>query len=63
MTVVSAAAKNKLDISMAVTMGSSYEVLQIQDCSFLDKTPINQILKKQSNQVVKELLQNQLKIL
>jgi Trp operon repressor len=41
---------------------SSYEVLQILGSSLLDKTPINQLLKKQSDQDVKELLHKQLKI-
>jgi transposase len=41
---------------------STYEVLQILGSSLLDKTPINQLLKKQSDQDVKELLYNQLKI-
>ncbi len=41
---------------------STYEVLQILGSSLLDKTPINQLLKKPSDQDVKELLYNQLKI-
>lgn len=41
---------------------STYEVLQILGSSLLDKTPLNQLLKKQSDQDVKELLYNQLKI-
>jgi hypothetical protein len=41
---------------------SSYEILQILGTSLLDKTPINQLLQKQNNQDVKELLYNQLKI-
>lgn len=41
---------------------TTYEVLQILGSSLLDKTPINQLLKKQSDQDVKELLCNQLKI-
>jgi hypothetical protein len=41
---------------------TSYEVLQILGSSLLDKTPINQLLKKPSDQDVKELLYNQLKI-
>ena len=41
----------------------NYEVLQILGSSLLDKTPLNQFLKKQSDQDVKELLYNQLKIL
>lgn len=45
------------------TKYSTYEVLQILGSSLLDKTPINQLLKKQNNQNVKELLHNQLKIL
>jgi hypothetical protein len=40
---------------------SSYEILQILGTSLLDKTPINQLLQKQNNQDVKELLYNQLK--
>ena len=44
------------------TEHSTYEVLQILGSSLLDKTPINQLLKKTSNQDVKELLYNQLKI-
>lgn len=41
---------------------STYEILQILGTSLLDKTPINQLLKKKNNQDVKELLYNQLKI-
>lgn len=41
---------------------STYEVLQILGTSLLDKTPINQLLKKQKYQDVKEQLYNQLKI-
>jgi hypothetical protein len=41
---------------------SNYEILQILGASLLDKTPINQLLKKQSDQDVKELLYKQLKI-
>lgn len=41
---------------------TTYEVLQILGSSLLDKTPINQLLKKPSEQDVKELLYNQLKI-
>lgn len=41
---------------------STYEVLQILGSSLLDKTPINQLLKKPRDQDVKELLYNQLKI-
>jgi len=41
---------------------TSYEVLQILGSSLLDKTPINQLLKKPSDQDVKEFLYNQLKI-
>lgn len=41
---------------------SNYEVLQILGTSLLDKTPINQLLKKQKHQDVKEQLYNQLKI-
>ena len=41
---------------------TTYEVLQILGSSLLDKTPINQLLKKSSEQDVKELLYNQLKI-
>jgi len=41
---------------------TTYEVLQILGSSLLDKTPVNQLLKKQSDQDVKELLYNQLKI-
>lgn len=41
---------------------STYEVLQILGTSLLDKTPLNQLLKKQKSQDVKEQLYNQLKI-
>ena len=41
---------------------TTYDVLQILGSSLLDKTPINQLLKKPSEQDVKELLYNQLKI-
>jgi hypothetical protein len=41
---------------------STYEILQILGTSLLDKTPINQLLQKKTNQDVKELLYNQLKI-
>jgi hypothetical protein len=41
---------------------TTYEVLQILGSSLLDKMPINQLLRKQSDQDVKELLYNQLKI-
>jgi hypothetical protein len=41
---------------------STYEVLQILGASLLDKTPLNELLKKKNNQDVKELLDNQLKI-
>ena len=41
---------------------SSYEVLQILGSSLLDKTLINELLKKPSDQDVKELLYNQLKM-
>jgi len=41
---------------------STYEVLQILGSSLLDKTPINELLRKQSDQDVKEHLYNQLKI-
>jgi hypothetical protein len=41
---------------------STYEILQILGASFLDKTRLNQLLQKKSNQDVKELLYNQLKI-
>ncbi|GAC1418234.1 MAG: IS4 family transposase [Flavisolibacter sp.] len=44
------------------TFYSSYEVLQILGSSLLDKTPIKELLKKPSDQDVKELLYNQLKI-
>jgi transposase len=41
---------------------TAYEILQILGTSLLDKTPINQLLQKENNQDVKELLYNQLKI-
>ena len=41
---------------------TTYEVLQILGSSLLDKTPVSQLLKKKSDQDVKELLYNQLKI-
>ena len=41
---------------------SSYEILQILGASLLDKTQLNQLLQKNYNQDVKELLYNQLKI-
>jgi IS4 transposase len=44
------------------TAYTNYEVLQIIGSSLLDKTPLNQLLRKQSDQDVKELLCNQLKI-
>lgn len=44
------------------TAYTNYEVLQILGSSLLDKTPLNQLLRKQSDQDVKELLYNQLKI-
>ncbi len=44
------------------TAYTTYEVLQILGTSLLDKTPINQLLQKKSDQDVKELLYNQLKI-
>jgi hypothetical protein len=44
------------------TAYTTYEVLQILCSSLLDKTPINQLLKKPSDQDVKDLLYNQLKI-
>jgi hypothetical protein len=44
------------------TAYSTYEVLQILGSSLLDKTPINQPLKKTSDQDVKEFSYNQLKI-
>lgn len=40
----------------------TYEALEILVSSLLDKTPVNQLLTKQSDQDVKELLYNQLKI-
>jgi IS4 transposase len=44
------------------TAYTNYEVLQILGSSLLDKTPLNQLLRKQNDQNVKELLYNQLKI-
>jgi len=44
------------------TAYTNYEVLQILGSSLLDKTPLNQLLRKTSDQDVKELLYNQLKI-
>jgi transposase len=44
------------------TAYTNYEVLQILGSSLLDKTPLNQLLRKTSDQDVKELLCNQLKI-
>lgn len=41
---------------------STYEILQILGASLLDKTQLNQLLRKNYNQDVKELLYNQLKI-
>ena len=41
---------------------STYGILKILGSSLLDKTPIPQLLKKQRDQDVKELLYNQLKI-
>lgn len=41
---------------------STYEILQILGASLLDKTQLNQLLQKNYNQDVKELLYNQLKI-
>jgi hypothetical protein len=41
---------------------STYEVLQILGTSLLDKTQLNQLLHKNNNQDVKELLYKQLKI-
>jgi hypothetical protein len=41
---------------------TNYEVLQILGSSLLDKTPLNRLLRKPSDQNVKELLYNQLKI-
>jgi hypothetical protein len=41
---------------------TTYEVLQILGTSLLDKMPLNQLLKKQNDQDVKELLYKQLKI-
>jgi len=49
--------KQKLNTSY-----STYEVLQILGASLLDKTQLNQLLQKNNNQDVKELLYNQLKI-
>jgi|GEM_PF-5293371 len=44
------------------TQHSTYEVLQILGGFLLDKTPLNQLLQKQKDHVVKELLYNQLKM-
>ncbi len=44
------------------TSYSTYEVLQILGASLFDKTQLNQLLQKNNNQDVKELLYNQLKI-
>jgi Domain of unknown function (DUF4372)/Transposase DDE domain len=44
------------------TSYSTYEILQILGASLLDKTQLNQLLQKNNNQDVKELLYNQLKI-
>ena len=41
---------------------STYEILQILGASLLDKTQLNQLLHKNNNQDVKELLYKQLKI-
>jgi hypothetical protein len=41
---------------------SIYEILQIFGASLLDKSQLNQLLQKNNNQDVKELLYNQLKI-
>ena len=41
---------------------STYEILQILGASLLDKTQLNQLLYKNNNQDVKELLSNQLEI-
>lgn len=49
--------KQKLNTSY-----STYEMLQIFGASLLDKTQLNQLLQKNNNQDVKELLYNQLKI-
>lgn len=49
--------KQKLNTSY-----STYEVLQILGASLFDKTRLNQLLQKNNNQDVKELLYNQLKI-
>lgn len=49
--------KQKLNTSY-----STYEILQILGASLLDKTGLNQLLQKNNNQDVKELLYNQLKI-
>ena len=40
----------------------TYENLQILGTSLLDKTPLDQLLRKKNNQDVKELSSNQLKI-
>lgn len=44
------------------TSYSTYEILQIFGASLLDKTHVNQLLQKNYNQDVKELLYNQLKM-
>ena len=44
------------------TAYTTYEVLKILGSSLLDKTLMNQLLEKSSDQDVKELLYNQLKI-
>lgn len=49
--------KQKLNTSY-----STYEILQILGASLLDKTHLNQLLQKNNNQDVKELLCKQLKI-
>lgn len=49
--------KQKLNTSY-----STYEILQILGASLLDKTQLNQLLQKNDNQDVKELLYKQLKI-
>lgn len=43
------------------TRYSTYEILQILGASLLDQTQLNQLLQKNNNQDVKELLYNQLK--
>ena len=40
----------------------TYEILQILGVSLLDKTPLNELLKDQTNQKIKEQNCNQLKI-